>query len=118
VHPDTARRGSIVAGTIWAMVWRVGDVRTVADVCGVCRWIFYALGGVCARAEAHATGRPRRSASPAIRGRRCCSSSRGRVVANTIATQPGRAAVGIGVVLLGLPVYFIWRNLKSNLKSI
>jgi len=40
------------------------------------------------------------------------------LVANTIATQPGRAAVGIGVVLLGLPVYFIWRNLKSNLKSI
>ena len=31
------------------------------------------------------------------------------LVANTIATQPGRAAVGIAVVLLGLPVYFVWR---------
>jgi len=32
------------------------------------------------------------------------------LVANTIFTQPGRAAVGIGVVLLGLPVYFIWQK--------
>lgn len=32
------------------------------------------------------------------------------LVANTIATQPRRAAVGIAVVLLGLPVYFIWRR--------
>ena len=32
------------------------------------------------------------------------------LVLNTIATQPGRAAIGIGVVLLGLPVYFLWRR--------
>ena len=31
------------------------------------------------------------------------------LVLNTIATQPGRAAVGIGVVLLGVPVFFVWR---------
>jgi APA family basic amino acid/polyamine antiporter len=37
------------------------------------------------------------------------------LVGNTIAAQPGRAAVGIGVVLLGVPVYFIWRN--QNVQS-
>jgi len=35
------------------------------------------------------------------------------LVANTIATQPVRAGVGIGVVLLGLPVYFVWRGKPS-----
>jgi APA family basic amino acid/polyamine antiporter len=33
------------------------------------------------------------------------------LVANTIATQPARAAIGIGVVLLGVPVYAAWRSL-------
>jgi APA family basic amino acid/polyamine antiporter len=32
------------------------------------------------------------------------------LVGNTIVTQPARAAVGIGVVLLGVPVYFAWRG--------
>ena len=35
------------------------------------------------------------------------------LVINTIATQPGRAAVGIGVVLLGIPVHFVWRRGKG-----
>jgi APA family basic amino acid/polyamine antiporter len=39
------------------------------------------------------------------------------LVGNTIATQPVRAAVGIGVVLLGLPVYFIWRGSKRETQN-
>jgi APA family basic amino acid/polyamine antiporter len=31
------------------------------------------------------------------------------IVLNTIVSQPGRAAIGIGLVLLGVPAYFIWR---------
>lgn len=34
----------------------------------------------------------------------------GAVVLNTIVTQPGRAAIGFGVVLTGVPAYFIWRR--------
>jgi len=30
------------------------------------------------------------------------------LVVNTIATQPKRAAIGLAIVLLGAPVYFIW----------
>ncbi len=32
------------------------------------------------------------------------------LVANTIATQPARAALGLGIVLAGLPAYFLWRR--------
>jgi APA family basic amino acid/polyamine antiporter len=32
------------------------------------------------------------------------------IVGNTIISQPGRAAVGIGMVLLGAPAYLLWRR--------
>jgi len=32
------------------------------------------------------------------------------LVANTIVTQPLRAAIGIGVSLLGVPIYGIWKR--------
>jgi basic amino acid/polyamine antiporter, APA family len=32
------------------------------------------------------------------------------LVANTIASQPGRAAVGLGIVMIGAPAYVIWRR--------
>jgi len=35
------------------------------------------------------------------------------LVINTIATQPVRAAVGLGIVLLGAPAYLIWRSSKG-----
>ena len=36
------------------------------------------------------------------------------LVINTIATQPVRAAVGLGIVLLGAPAYLIWRSRKGT----
>lgn len=40
------------------------------------------------------------------------------LVANTIIMQPGRAAVGLGIVLAGAPAYAIWRRLhKAALKT-
>ena len=39
------------------------------------------------------------------------------LVANTIIMQPGRAAVGLGIVLTGAPMYIIWRRLnKATIK--
>ena len=32
------------------------------------------------------------------------------IVLNTIVSQPGRAAVGLGVLVLGSPAYLIWRR--------
>ena len=34
------------------------------------------------------------------------------LVGNTIVTQPGRAAIGLGIVLAGAPAYWVWRRLK------
>ncbi len=31
------------------------------------------------------------------------------IVGNTLVTQPTRAAVGLGVVLIGAPFFFVWR---------
>ena len=36
------------------------------------------------------------------------------LVLNTIATQIGRAAIGLGIVLLGTPAYFIWRGRSKS----
>lgn len=36
------------------------------------------------------------------------------LVLNTITTQPTRAAVGLGFVALGAPVFFIWRSRRSS----
>ena len=36
------------------------------------------------------------------------------VVVNTVWLQPGRAAVGIGLVALGVPVYWFWKQRKST----
>jgi basic amino acid/polyamine antiporter, APA family len=32
------------------------------------------------------------------------------LVSNTIATQPGRSALGLGIVALGIPAYLVWRS--------
>ena len=32
------------------------------------------------------------------------------LVINTLVTQPGRAAIGLGIVILGVPAYFIWHR--------
>jgi APA family basic amino acid/polyamine antiporter len=36
------------------------------------------------------------------------------LVGNTIATQPLRAAIGLGIVFLGAPAYFFWRRGDGN----
>jgi APA family basic amino acid/polyamine antiporter len=37
----------------------------------------------------------------------------GLIVANTLYAQPARALIGLGIVLIGTPVYFIWRRVVS-----
>jgi hypothetical protein len=32
------------------------------------------------------------------------------LVANTVAMQPARAGIGLGIVLLGAPAYTFWRR--------
>ena len=75
-------------------------------------WIFYALGAICVfilRRTQPDTPRPFRVPgypwTPVL-----FVIAAAALVANTIVTQPVRAAVGIGVSLLGVPIYAIWKR--------
>jgi len=114
VHADYGTPAvSIIAGTVWAMVLAVsGTFEQLLTYVVFVGWIFYGLGAACVFVL-------RRTKPDAERPFRVPGYpwttllfilAAGALVANTIATQPGRAAVGIAVVLAGVPVYFIWRR--------
>ena len=114
VHPRYGTPAvSIAAGTIWAMVLAAsGTFEQLLTYVVFVGWIFYALGAACVfalRRKQPDVDRPFRVPgypwTPLL-----FIAAAAALVGNTIVTQPGRAAIGIGVVLLGLPVYFIWRR--------
>ena len=122
VHPRYGTPAvSIVAGTLWAIVLAVsGTFEQLLTYVVFVGWIFYALGAACVfvlRRTQPDAERPFRVPgypwTPML-----FIVAAAALVGNTIATQPVRAAVGIGVVLLGLPVYFIWRKPKSQPASV
>ena len=113
VHPRYGTPAvSIVAGTIWAMVLAAsGTFEQLLTYVVFVGWIFYALGAACVfalRRKQPDADRPFRVPgypwTPLL-----FIAAAAALVGNTIVSQPGRAAIGIGVVLLGLPVYFVWR---------
>ena len=119
VHPRYGTPAvSIAAGTLWAMVLAVsGTFEQLLTYVVFVGWIFYALGAACVfvlRRTRPDADRPFRVPgypwTPML-----FIVAAAALVGNTIATQPVRAAVGIGVVLLGLPVYFIWRKPNTDL---
>jgi APA family basic amino acid/polyamine antiporter len=114
VHPRYGTPAvSIVSGTLWAMVLAAtGTFEQLLTYVVFVGWIFYALGAACVfvlrrtRPEAERPFRvPGYPWTPLL-----FIVAAVALVLNTIATQPGRAAIGIGVVLLGLPVYLVWRK--------
>jgi APA family basic amino acid/polyamine antiporter len=114
VHPRYGTPAvSIIAGTVWAMVLAVsGTFEQLLTYVVFVGWIFYALGAACVfvlRRTQPDAERPFRVPgypwTPML-----FIVAAAALVGNTIVTQPGRAAVGIGVVLLGLPVYFVWQK--------
>ena len=118
VHPRYGTPAvSIIAGTAWAMVLAAsGTFEQLLTYVVFVGWIFYALGAACVfvlrrtRPDAERPFRvPGYPWTPLL-----FIVAAVALVANTIATQPGRAAVGIGVVLLGLPVYFVWRRADAR----
>jgi APA family basic amino acid/polyamine antiporter len=75
-------------------------------------WIFYGLGAACVlvlRRTRPAAERPFRVPGyPWTPLAFILAAS--ALVANTIATQPARSAIGIGIVLLGVPVFLFWKR--------
>ena len=114
VHPRHGTPAvSIIAGTLWAMVLAAsGTFEQLLTYVVFVGWIFYALGAACVfvlRRTRPLAERPFRVPgypwTPLL-----FILAAAALVVNTIATQPGRAAAGIAVVLLGIPVYFVWRG--------
>jgi APA family basic amino acid/polyamine antiporter len=118
VHPRYGTPAvSIAAGTIWAMVLAAsGTFEQLLTYVVFVGWIFYALGAACVfalRRKNPGADRPFRVPgypwTPLL-----FIAAAAALVGNTIVSQPARTAIGIGVVLLGLPVYFIWRHQNSE----
>ena len=114
VHPRYGTPAiSILAGTAWAMVLAAsGTFEQLLTYVVFVGWIFYALGAACVfvlRRTRPDAPRPFRVPgypwTPLL-----FIAAAIALVGNTIATQPARAAVGIAVVLLGVPVNFVWRR--------
>jgi APA family basic amino acid/polyamine antiporter len=104
---------AIVAGSLWSVVLALsGTFDQLLTYVVFIGWIFYALAAASIFVY-------RKRFPDAVRPYRVPGYpwtpllfiiAAGAIVLNTIASQPLRAAVGLGIVLLGTPAYLIWRT--------
>lgn len=114
VHPRYGTPAvAIIASCLWAMVLAAsGTFEQLLTYVVFTGWIFYALGALAIFVYR------RRGASGATTFRTpgypltpiLFVLSAAAIVINTIVTQPGRAALGLAMVAIGVPVYFIWKR--------
>lgn len=112
---------AIAAIAVWAAVLALsGTFEQLLTYVVFTAWIFYALGGL-------AVLQLRRTAPDAIRPFRVPGypvtpllfvASAALLVGNTVIAQPERAAVGISVMLLGTPAFYLWRARSRRAQSI
>jgi APA family basic amino acid/polyamine antiporter len=116
VHPKFGTPAvAIITLTAWgAALAATGTFDQLLTYAVFTGWIFYGLGAVAVFAF-------RRSQPNAVRPFRVPGYpvtpvlfvvAAGLLVLNTIWTQPGRAAVGLGFVALGAPVFLIWNRAR------
>ena len=112
VHPRFGTPAvAILAGSVWsAFLAASGTFQQLLTYVVFVGWIFYGLG-----AAALFVLRKREPEAPfETPGYPLTTvlfvASAAFIVGNTLLTQPKEAAVGTGIVLLGLPAYFFWRK--------
>ena len=114
VHPKFGTPAfAIITLTVWSTLLAAsGTFEQLLTYAVFTGWIFYALGTLAVfvfrRTEPNAP-RPFRVPGYPITPLLFVIAAV-LLVLNTIWTQPGRAAVGLGLVALGAPVFFIWRS--------
>ncbi len=117
VHPRFGTPAfAVIAVAIWSAVLAVsGTFEQLLTYVIFIGWIFYALAAasvfVYRRKDPHAHRPyevPGYPITPAI-----FIVAALVLVANTIVTQPGRAGIGLAIVLAGAPAYLIWRRLNQ-----
>ena len=121
VHPRFGTPAfAIVVSSAWAIVLAAsGTFEQLLTYVVFAGWIFYALGAMSIFVY-------RRRKPPAKRPFSVpfypftpllFILAAAAIVLNTFIAQPGRALVGLGVVLLGAPAYFVWRSKSSERSS-
>ena len=117
VHPRFRTPAfAVIAGAVWSVILAVtGTFEQLLTYVVFVGWIFYALAAASIFVY-------RRRAPEAIRPYRVPGYpwtpllfiiAAAALALNTIATQPVRAGVGLGIVLLGAPAYLVWRSASS-----
>ncbi len=118
VHPryGTPAVAIIASCTLAALLAVTGTFEQLLTYVVFVGWIFYALGAaavIALRKRRPEAARPFRvpgyPLTPVL-----FILAAAAIVGNTIVSQPGRAAVGIGMVLLGAPAYLLWRRGASR----
>ena len=114
VHPRFRTPSlAVCAAGIWSAVLAVsGTYEQLLTYVVFIGWIFYALAAASlfiyrkrSPAAAHSYRVPGYPFTPII-----FIVAAMALVANTIAMQPARAGIGLGIVLLGAPAYAFWRR--------
>jgi len=104
---------AIVAGAVWSAILAVtGTFDQLLTYVVFIGWIFYGLAAASIfvyRKRQPEVIRPYRvplyPLTPLV-----FTIAAAALVLNTIVTQPTRAAIGLGVVMLGAPAYMIWHS--------
>ena len=118
VHPRFGTPAlAVVAGSIWAALLALtGTFESLLTYVVFVGWIFYGLGAACVlvlRAKLPNAERPFRVPGYPWTPWVFVLAAMGLVV-NTLVTQPVRSAIGIGGVLVGVPIY-LWSAARNSL---
>ena len=114
VHPRFGTPAfAIIVSSAWAILLAAtGTFEQLLTYVVFAGWIFYALGAASIfvyrqrRPAAHRPfSVPLYPLTPLL-----FILAAAAIVLNTLIAQPGRAAIGLAVVLLGAPAYFLWRS--------
>ena len=113
VHPRFGTPAfSIVAGSVWAVLLAVsGTFEQLLTYVVFAGWIFYGLGALAIfsyRRKAPTAERPFSVPGYPVTPILFVASA-AAIVGNTLLTQPRRALIGIGAVVIGIPAYYFWR---------
>ena len=117
VHPRYGTPAfAIVASCAWAMVLAAsGTFEQLLTYVVFVGWIFYALGGLAIFVYRHRwpdAVRPFRTPGYPVTPILFVLSA-AAIVGNTVVAEPRRAAVGLGLMALGVPAYLVWRRLAN-----
>ena len=117
VHPRYGTPAfAIVASCAWAMVLAAsGTFEQLLTYVVFVGWIFYALGGLAIFVSRHRSPdavRPFRTPGYPVTPILFVLSA-AAIVGNTVVAEPRRAAVGLGLMALGVPAYLVWRRLAG-----